>query len=343
MRDHGGNLDEAQARWGQGDWIDLSTGINRQPYPVSRLSPGAWTNLPTASATGALMEAAATAFGTAAPGLALAGAQAAIQMIPLLEKPGLARVLAPTYNEHAACLRQAGWHVEEVARLEDLSGADLAVVVNPNNTWVTTLTIDDLKKMWEPAAQGKVTMWNQVRPEWPAARLMLFGPGADSGTFDYFTEAVAHKAKASRGDYTASEDDNVLVQGVEHNRNALGYFGFAYYISHTERMRAVAIEKPDGTSTEPSVATVMGGTYQPLSRPLFVYVSRKAADRHDVQQFVGMFFTRTDLVREVGYIELTKEIYDLARSHFADRRTGTAFEKGNQVGMTLEALLARER
>lgn len=133
MRDHGGNLDEAQARWGQGDWVDLSTGINRQPYPVSRVSPGAWTNLPTASVMAALMEAAATAFGTAAPGLAMAGAQAAIQMIPLLERPGLARVLAPTYNEHAACLRQAGWHVEEVARLEDLSGADLAVVVNPNN------------------------------------------------------------------------------------------------------------------------------------------------------------------------------------------------------------------
>lgn len=133
MRDHGGNLDEAQARWGQGDWVDLSTGINRQPYPVSRVSLGAWTNLPTASVMAALMEAAATAFGTAAPGLAMAGAQAAIQMIPLLERPGLARVLAPTYNEHAACLRQAGWHVEEVARLEDLSGADLAVVVNPNN------------------------------------------------------------------------------------------------------------------------------------------------------------------------------------------------------------------
>ena len=133
MRDHGGNLDEARARWGQGDWIDLSTGINRQPYPVPRLSPAAWTNLPTASAMAALMETAATAFGTAAPGLALAGAQAAIQMIPLLERPGLARVLAPTYNEHAACLRQVGWHVEEVARLEELSGADLAVVVNPNN------------------------------------------------------------------------------------------------------------------------------------------------------------------------------------------------------------------
>lgn len=133
MRDHGGNLDEAQARWGQGDWVDLSTGVNRRPYPVPRVSPGAWTSLPTASAMAALMEAAAMAFGTAAPGLAMAGAQAAIQMIPLLGRPGLARVLAPTYNEHAACLRQAGWHVEEVARLEELSGADLAVVVNPNN------------------------------------------------------------------------------------------------------------------------------------------------------------------------------------------------------------------
>lgn len=133
MRDHGGNLDEARVAWGQGDWIDLSTGINRQPYPVPELPPEAWTNLPTASARAALMEAAAAAFGTAASGLAVAGAQAAIQMIPLLGSPGLARVLAPTYNEHAACLKQAGWRVEEVRRLEDLSGADLAVVVNPNN------------------------------------------------------------------------------------------------------------------------------------------------------------------------------------------------------------------
>lgn len=133
MRDHGGNLDEAKAAWGQGDWIDLSTGINRQPYPVPELSAEAWTSLPMASAKAALMEAAACAFGTAASGLALAGAQAAIQMIPLLGKPGLARVLAPTYNEHAACLRQAGWRVEEVAQLEGLSGADLAIVVNPNN------------------------------------------------------------------------------------------------------------------------------------------------------------------------------------------------------------------
>lgn len=133
MRDHGGNLDDAKAAWGQGDWIDLSTGINRQPYPVPPLSPEVWASLPTAGARTALMETAARAFGTAAPGLALAGAQAAIQIIPLLSRPGLARVLAPTYNEHAACLRQAGWRVETVGRLDALSGADLAVVVNPNN------------------------------------------------------------------------------------------------------------------------------------------------------------------------------------------------------------------
>lgn len=133
MRDHGGNLDEARARWGQGDWIDLSTGINRQPYPLPSLPPQAWTDLPASSATAALMAAAASAFGTAAPGLAVAGAQAAIQMIPLLARPGLARVLGPTYNEHAACLRRSGWRVEEVETLEDLSGADLAIVVNPNN------------------------------------------------------------------------------------------------------------------------------------------------------------------------------------------------------------------
>ena len=161
MRDHGGNLDEAQARWGQGDWIDLSTGINRQPCPVSRLSPGAWTNLPTASATGALMEAAATAFGTAAPGLALAGAQAAIQMIPLLETPGLARVLAPTYNEHAACLRQAGWRVEEVGRLEALSGADLAIVVNPRSLPPIVTKTASVEVVTESIC-GRATSWQRT-------------------------------------------------------------------------------------------------------------------------------------------------------------------------------------
>lgn len=133
MRDHGGNIDAAKARWGGSDWIDLSTGINRVPYPVPDLPPEAWTQLPTAAAKAALMAAARGAFGTDAPGVALAGAQQAIQLYPRLAAPGRARVLAPTYNEHAANLRAAGWAVEEVTSLAALAGADIAVVVNPNN------------------------------------------------------------------------------------------------------------------------------------------------------------------------------------------------------------------
>jgi len=149
--------------------------------------------------------------------------------------------------------------------------------VNPQNTWVKSLTVADLKKMWEPSAQGRVKTWNQIRSEWPNQPLMLFGPGADSGTFDYFTEAVNGKAKASRGDYTASEDDNVLVQGVENNKNALGYFGFAYYVGHKDKMRAVPIINPKGTGVGPSIEAVNDGSYNPLSRPLFIYVRDTAA------------------------------------------------------------------
>ena len=122
----------------------------------------------------------------------------------------------------------------------------LTVVINPANTWAKSLTVADLKKMWEPAAQGRITNWKQVHGEFPAEKLMLFGPGADSGTFDYFTEAVNGKAKSSRGDFTASEDDNTLVQGVENNKSALGYFGFAYYAAHKDKLRAVAIDGGKG-------------------------------------------------------------------------------------------------
>ena len=153
----------------------------------------------------------------------------------------------------------------------------LAVVVNPRNTWVKSLTVVDLKKMWEPAAQGTVTKWNQVRPEWPDAKLNLFGPGADSGTFDYFTEAVVGKSKSSRGDFTASEDDNVLVQGIAGDKNALGYFGLAYYEENKGKLKVVPIVNP-ATSKEvtPSLQTVKDGTYSPLSRPLFIYINKKS-------------------------------------------------------------------
>src|SRR5690606_38315541 len=143
------------------------------------------------------------------------------------------------------------------------------------------------------------------RPEWPDRPLMLFGPGADSGTFDYFTEAVAHEAKASRGDYTASEDDNVLVQGVEHNENALAYFGFAYYHGHRERMRVIPIRQEDGSLSIPSMETVADGSYQPLSRPLFVYVSDKALERPEVREFMEFYLTEGQaLAAEAGFTPL---------------------------------------
>jgi phosphate transport system substrate-binding protein len=205
------------------------------------------------------------------------------------------------------------------------------------------LSIADLKKMWEPGAQGQVTRWNQVRPEWPDEPLMLFGPGADSGTFDYFTEAVTGKAKSSRGDYTASEDDNVLVQGVEHNKNALGYFGFAYYVSHKDRMRAVPIAKDDGTEVLPSNAAVVDGSYQPLSRPLFIYVSEKAAQRPEVQKLIEFYLTEGPaLAADVGYVALPAQAAQMALQHFKDNRLGTVFGGVPEVGVTIDDLLKRD-
>lgn len=167
----------------------------------------------------------------------------------------------------------------------------LTVAVHPKNDWVTAITVADLKKIWEPEAQGKITHWNQVRPEWPNEKLLLFGAGADSGTFDYFTEAITGKAKASRGDFTASEDDNVLVQGIEGNRYALGYIPFAYYAPHANRMKALAIdwEKDQHGPVLPSQENVLQGIYNPLSRPLFIYVNRKAAERPEVKEFVEFY------------------------------------------------------
>jgi phosphate transport system substrate-binding protein len=224
----------------------------------------------------------------------------------------------------------------------------IAIVVSPKNTWANSITVAELKTMWAPEAQGKITRWNQIRPSWPNREIRLFGAGVDSGTYDYFTEATVGKEGASRGDFTSSEDDNVIVQGVGSDELALGFLPLAYVEENRERLKVVPVDdaKPDNGAgpMAPSAETVRGGTYQPLSRPLFVYVARKAADRPEVQQFVEMFFSRDDLVREVGYIELTPQIHELARKHFADRKVGTAFgEGGSQVGMTLEALLAKER
>jgi len=224
----------------------------------------------------------------------------------------------------------------------------IAIVVNPKNSWANNITVAELKTLWAPEAQGKVTRWNQVRASWPNREIRLFGAGVDSGTYDYFTEATVGKEGASRGDFTSSEDDNVIVQGVASDELALGFLPLAYVEENRERLKIAPVDngKPDDGAgpITPSAETVRNGSYQPLSRPLFIYVARKAADRPEVQQLVEMFFSRSDLVREVGYIELTPQIYELARTHFADRRLGTAFGAGgSQVGMTLEALLAKER
>ncbi|MET0536188.1 MAG: PstS family phosphate ABC transporter substrate-binding protein [Steroidobacter sp.] len=245
----------------------------------------------------------------------------------------------PILEEEMTLCRNAGVNFYELPVAFDA----ITIVVNPKNDWVKSITVADLKKMWEPEAQGKITRWNQVRPEWPDAPLMLFGPGADSGTFDYFTEAVAGKAKSSRGDYTASEDDNVLVQGVENNKNALGYFGFAYYISHQDRMRAVPIVKEDGSQVLPSAASVTDGTYQPLSRPLFIYVSSKAVGRAEVREFVQFFLSEgSALAGEVGFVPLPEQAAQLALKHFNDGRTGSVFGGVPEVGVTIEDLLSRE-
>ena len=219
----------------------------------------------------------------------------------------------------------------------------LTVVVNPKNTWVKELTLADLKKMWEPSAQGRVTRWNQIRLDWPAEPLALFGPGADSGTFDYFTEAVNGKSKASRGDFAASEDDNVIVQGVENSKNALGYFGYAYYIENKERVRAVPVVNGRGQAVLPSVEAVVDGSYEPLSRPLFIYVSEAAAQRPEVRKLIEFYMTEGPaFAREVGYVPLPEQAYRTALRHFQDKKLGTVFGGTPEVGVTIEELLARE-
>ncbi|SEK33592.1 PstS family phosphate ABC transporter substrate-binding protein [Nitrosovibrio tenuis] len=218
----------------------------------------------------------------------------------------------------------------------------LTVVVNPKNNWSNVITVAELKKMWEPAAQGKITRWNQVNPAWPDEPIKLYGPGADSGTFDYFTEAIVGKAKSSRGDFTASEDDNVLVQGVASDKNGLGFFGFAYYIENQKKLKAVAIDAGKGPVL-PSTKTVEDGTYQPLSRPIFIYVNIKSAEKPEVREFVEFYMKNADaLVKEVKFFSLPAQAYTSNLEHLSKKKVGTVFGGKPGVGLRIEEVLKRE-
>lgn len=219
----------------------------------------------------------------------------------------------------------------------------LAVVINPKNEWASSLTVDELKKMWAPDAQGKVSKWSQIRPGFPEAPLKLAGAGTDSGTFDYFTEAINGKQGASRGDYIASEDDNVLVQAVSSDVNALGYFGLAYYEENKDKLKAVAIDGGKG-AVAPSATTVIDGTYQPLSRPLFIYENKNALSRPEIQAFVEYFIQNAkNLVTEVGYIPLPPEAYDYASNKLKSQKTGSLFKGKSAVGFKISDLVAQEK
>jgi phosphate transport system substrate-binding protein len=220
----------------------------------------------------------------------------------------------------------------------------LTVVVNPQNDFLKQITVAELKKMWEPGAQGKVKSWKDVNAAWPDIPLKLFGPGSDSGTFDYFTEAVNGKSKASRGDYTASEDDNVLVQGVARDKGAIGYFGFAYYVENQAKLRAVPIVEKDGKpAVAPSMEAVLKGTYQPLARPIFIYVNVKSLAKPEVKEFVQFYNTQgAKLAREVKYVPLPDNAYKTNMDHVAKMKKGTVFAGEAEVGVTIDELLRRE-
>jgi phosphate transport system substrate-binding protein len=207
-------------------------------------------------------------------------------------------------NEIAACKENGISYIElEVAY------DGLAVLVNPANNWVTELTIEELKKIWEPAAQGKIMKWNQIRAEWPNEEIHLYGPGVASGTYDYFTEAVVGKSGSSRGDFTASEDDHVLVQGIARDKYSLGFFGLAYYTENADKLTLIGIN--NGTAVvKPTLETVSNGTYSPLSRPLFVYVNSTSVKDSSVVEFVNFYLKNAgELSEDVGYIPLPADLY----------------------------------
>lgn len=246
-------------------------------------------------------------------------------------------------SELEAC-RTAGVKFMEIPIAYDAT----AVVVNSKNTWLKSITVDELKKMWEPTAQGKVSKWSDVNPAWPKENLKLYGAGSDSGTFDYFTEAIVGKAKSSRGDYTASEDDNTLVTGVANDQYALGYVPLAYYEENKAKLKIVGIVGGDKAPKKneavlPSRETVESGAYFPLSRPIFIYVSEAAMKKAEVKEFVNFYLTHSaKIVPQVKYVALPAKAYEIGKEHVKKGKLGTVFGGHSEVGLKIDQLMKRE-
>ena len=192
----------------------------------------------------------------------------------------------------------------------------LAVLKNPANDWLTSITVEELNKLWVPQAQDSIMYWNQIREGWPNEEIHLYGPGVASGTYDYFAEVICGKKVGTRGDYTASEDDNVLVQGIATDKYALGFFGLAYYEENKDKLDLVSVDNGNG-AVFPSMETVSSGEYAPLSRPIFIYVSNKAAEKPEVVDFVNFYLNSAgDIAKEVGYVALPAEEYQVEINKF---------------------------
>ena len=219
----------------------------------------------------------------------------------------------------------------------------ISVVVNKQNDFATDVTSEQLKTLWEPAAEGEITQWSQVNPQWPDEEISLYGPGTESGTYEFFNEAiVGNEEEVNRTDYEASEDDNVLVQGVAGDQNALGYFGYSYYENNRDSLKALALD-----GVEPSEETIRSGDYG-LSRPIFIYVSTKALKNNDaVKPFVDFYVSEQNLDRLVEaakYVTLPDSLADEARTQYEDQTTGTVFtEEGEPKGGDLETALKQSQ
>jgi phosphate transport system substrate-binding protein len=241
-------------------------------------------------------------------------------------------------SERKLCEQNGIEYIEIPIALDGIS-----VVVNPANDFVQCLTVEELKRMWEPTAEGKIVNWNQIRPTFPNRPLRLFGPGTDSGTHDYFTAALVGQEQQSRGDYTASEDDNIIVQGVAADADGLGFFGYAYYQENQNKLKVVEIDSGKGCIA-PSPDTIADRSYQPLSRPEFIYINKSEADRPDVTAFVEFLMNPEHqyLISEVGYVPLPESVMTRVRNRYQQRKVGSVFKSGSTLDINLHDALNLE-